>query len=751
MSDSAAPVAPGAASVVRKTTHDARDRIIGRYRFAVDRRLEGEVHAVAVRSTAPHGVIAGIDTSEVLEIPGVLAVVTGRDVTADESIHPYYGESRADQPVIALDRVRYVGEPVAILVADTRATAEEAAARVAVDIDPLPAVTDHDEAGLHGAPVLHDRWPDNECGRWTLRQGDAQRALSEAAFRHTATYHSPSANHAAMEPHCATAVWRPDGGLEVWSATQSVYPVRDGLAAIFGLSPARVRVRGDNLGGAFGGKLYLKLEGLAALAARKVRRPVRMELPREEEFVTSAKHAATVTITTGVDADGTIVARLVDIVWNAGAYALTTPRASRSGLIRSIGPYRIPNVLANSVARYTNTVPTGPFRGAMTGQVCWASESAIDEIAALVGIDPVEFRKRNVLRDGHTHATGEVMHDVHYEELLQAVVQGLESQQMARAPSEHKRRGRGVALLVKSTRAPSRSEATVVLNQSGEITVWCSAGEMGQGAAASMAELAASQLGVPPETVAVALADTESTPYDTTTSSSRTTFAVGLAVERACLDLCRQLQELSGRNAEGPVSAVAPADPAGILRQADLVELAGSGSYETAPEVGRLDENSQGRATDHWHQGAVAVDLEVDVETGRIDVLAAHGASYAGRVVSPERARHQTEGGMVFGLGPALMEEIRYDAGHPTATTLSDYQIPSILDVPRQMGSTIIESLDPGADPHGLGENTVPPTAPAIANAIAAATGLRIRDLPVTSEKVLRAIVAEGEKHCAGP
>lgn len=712
---------PGAPPQVHRPVGDAAERVRGTYRFAIDRRVEGTLHAATVRSTVPHGTIRGIDIADAMDVPGVVAVVDGGSLLRDPMIEPFHGETRADQPVLAIGKVRYVGEPIAVVVATTRAAAEEAASRVVADIEELPNVVDAERAGDPDAPLLHDAWPGNACGEWTLRHGTADEALRSAYYVHTATYRSATQNHAPMEPHSATAAWLPNGSLEVWTGTQSPYVVRRRLASIFNLPEDRVRVRGDALGGGFGSKLDLKLEGLVAVAARAAGAPVRLELRRDEVFVTAAKHAAAVTMSTGVDRDGLLVARVIDIVWNAGAYALSTPRASRTGMIRSPGPYRIPHVLARSVARYTNTVPTGPFRGAMTGQVCWAHESAMDEIAAHLGLDPVEIRRRNLLRDGDTFATGDTMHDMRYHDLLEAVADRLDSDRPA-APGTV--RGKGVAVVLKTTRTPSRSEAFVELGADGGVTVRTSSVEMGQGSARSLAELAAARLGLPAEEVAVSLPDTTWTPFDQTTSSSRTTFAMGLAVERAADDLCRQIKEL----------------PAGA-------ELVGHGVYETPPGAGELDpETSQGNASVHFHQGAVGVEVEVDVETGRITVCRAHGAVYAGRVVDELRAAKQAEGGLVFGLGQALMEEVRFDSGEPLDTDLSNYQIPSILDAPAITSSVL---SDPGTDaePHGIGESTVPPAAPAIANAVHAATGVRIRALPVTAEKVLRALrEAEGRE-----
>jgi CO/xanthine dehydrogenase Mo-binding subunit len=751
-------VPPGAAPRARRAVGDAVDRVRGTFPFAVDRRVEGTLHAKAVRSVVPHGRILGIDASEALDMPGVVAVIDGGHVADDPGISAWAGENRPDQPLLAIGKVRFVGEPVALVVAESRAIAEAAAARVYPDIEELPFVVDAELAGAPDAPQLHDDWPGNDSGSWTLVHGDAETAMRTAAHVHTATYTSPTQNHVALEPHVSTAVWLPDGSLEVWTGTQATYVVQARLAEVFGLRKEQVRVRGDSLGGGFGSKLDVKLEGLVALAARAVGAPVRMELRRDEVFMTAAKHAATVTMQTGLDADGLIVARIVDIVWNSGAYAMQTPRSSRTGMMRSPGPYRIPNVLARSVARYTNTVPTGPFRGAMTGQVCWAHESAADEIAAMLGVDPVEWRRKNLLRDGDTYASGDVLHDMYYVDLLDAVDEALKAEPPA-PPRPHRARGRGVAAVLKTTRTPTRSEAHVQVDTAGTVTVRTSAAEMGQGSAASLAELAAARLGVDPGAVQVSSPDTAWTPFDQPTSSSRTTFATGLAVERAADDLRACLTQVAARAWQVPVdrvvhrngAAVHPDEPGTRLPYDEIVAgsgesaLVGSGSYETGPGAGELDpETSQGNLSVHFHQGVVGVEVEVDTDTGRIEVLRAHGATYAGRLVDAERARKQTEGGMLFGLGQAVMEEVLFESGQLTNPNLSDYQIPSLLDAPRT-SSTVLSDPDPEGEPHGIGESTVPPMAPAVANAVYDAVGVRIRDLPITAERVLRALREEPE------
>jgi CO/xanthine dehydrogenase Mo-binding subunit len=684
---------------------------------------------------------------------GVLAVITGAD--AYDLLGPamFHGESRADQPVLALGRVRYAGEPVALVVADSREVAEQAVRDVDVEIDELPYVVDHDEAALPCAPQVHEEWPLNDSGSWKLVLGDAEAAMAGAAHVHTQTYRTPAVNHAALEPHVATAQWNGDV-LEVWTGTQAPYVVRNRLAGIFGLDPDEVRVRADNIGGGFGSKLDVRLEAMVALAARVVGKPVRMVLTRDEVFATASRHASTVTVTTGTDDEGNFLARIIDIVYNGGAYALTTPRAIRNGMIRSPGPYHIPNVLLHTVGRYTNTVPAGPFRGAMTGQVCWAGESELDELADQIGIDPYELRRRNVLRDGDLFATGEVMHEMKYVDLLDAAAEAIGWHAPLPPERDGIVHGRGVGLVIKSTRTPSRSEAKVVLNAEGELVIRSSSIEMGQGAHYTLTEMAARVLGVNPSDVAITVVDTDFTPFDTVTSSSRTTLAMGLAIEDAARKLRESVEEayheLTG--VPGPYShsdCVVEGDGGPSLSYHDLMlkcdqaELVGQGSYVTPEGYGVLDpETSQGLHTVSWHQGAVAVEVAVDTLTGKVSIVRAHGSSYAGRAIDAQRIRKQTEGGMIFGIGQALMEEVIYDGGELVNSNFSDYQLPSIRDMPVDITSTLLYDDDPSAPPHGVGENTVPPMAPAVANAIYAATGARVRELPLTAERVYRAITA---------
>lgn len=734
--------------VCHRPSDDARRRVQATMPFAVDRRVPGTLHAAVVRAQLPHARLAGIEVEEALAQPGVRGIVTARDLRSHPRVSSLaYGESRLDQPVLADGVVRYVGEPVAILVAETRAQARAAAQLVFLDEEELPYETDHLRAAEPAAPQLHEEYPGNDCGNWRLIHHDADRGLDEADRVYEHTYDTPAASHVPLEPHVATARWS-DGALEVWAGTQSPYNVQKRLASIFGLAPDAVRVRGDNLGGGFGSKTDARIEPLVAAAALVIGAPVRLELDREEVFKTLAKHAARVTITTGVRLDGTFTARKVSISYNAGAYANTTPRATRTGMLRSPGPYRIPHVAADVRGIYTNTVPTGPFRGAMTGQVCWAHESTADEIARDLGLDPLEVRRRNVLVEGDTYATGETMHDIRYLDLIDAIERELGPPGRPNSPDAA--RGVGYALVIKSTRTPSRSEARLRLELDGTVTLLTSSVDMGQGMHHALGNELARLLGVDLAQVQVSCADTAFTPFDTTTSSSRTSFCMGNAVGDAASRLRERLVD-HVRSMSGPDVTIAPGR-GGVTVGDELLPFASIaaaltepievlGSYDTPPGMGELDpETTQGVASVHWHQGAVGVEVEVDRRTGRVTIVRARGASYAGRVLDELRVQQQSEGGMVFGLGQALFEELHFDAGQLTNPNLSDYQIPSLLDLPADLSAVTLANPESGADVHGVGENTVPPMAPAVANAIHDAVGVRIRSLPITAERVLRAL-----------
>jgi CO/xanthine dehydrogenase Mo-binding subunit len=739
---------------------DSVARVTGTVDYVVNLRLPNMLFGKIVRSQSPHAKLLRLDTTNALRVPGVVAILTGEDLEENS----FYGAAIRDQCVVAVDRVRYVGEPIAAIAAETLEAAEEAAFLVDIEYEELPSVFDAEEAIQQGAPILHVNFPNNIFKHAKLRHGDMDAAFAEADEIFEDTFTSPVAQQASLEPHVAVAQW--DGErFTIWTAAQAPFTVRKALSEIFDLAPEAVRVIVPPVGGAYGGKGHIRIEPLVAAMARKTNgRPVKFVLSRAEEFVTVTKHAASITLKTGVKRDGAFTARQVTIYWNGGAYADVSPMLVPAGMVRSVGPYRIPAVHVDSYGIYTNLPPAGAYRGAMSSQTTWAYESQMDIIARKMGWDPFEFRMKNLLVSGEHFATGEEMHDVHFVECLNAAAKGLGLSPSPRfdyagAPpgtkgrGENTRRGRGYGVMMKSTLATSKSQARLKLADDGTVTLYTSTVEMGQGGHTTMAQITAETLGIPLSAIKIIGPDTALTPFDSTTSASRSTSSMGQAVIAACVSMKKKLFELSAPLLETPsdelrtengfvVANEASISFADVLGRNDLENLEESGEYSTS--LGIDPETGQGVATPHWHQGAGAAEVEVDTETGRVTILRYSAASFAGRVVNPRLAKLQNDGNVIFGLGPALMEEIVYDGGQATNPNLADYAIPSIRDLPTELISVCIESGE--GEMHGIGEMTLPPVAPAIANAIEDAVDVRIKDLPITPEKILRALWEKSER-----
>ena len=745
---------------------DAVDRVTGRVDYTINRELPGMLHARILRSTTPHARIVRVDASRAKELPSVAMVLTGEDLKARKDFSAYYGPVFRDQPVLAIDKVRYVGEPVAAVLAEDPDVATQALELIDVDYDHLPAVFDPLEALADGAPLVHDSPPalgatfsdlvihteanSNVCNQFKLRKGDVDRALTEADFVFEDTFRSPAVQHVPLETHACLA--QVGGGrVTVWSTTQTPHPVRAQLAEIFKLPVSAVRVIVPSLGGAYGAKSYTKIEPLTAILAYLARRPVRLHLRRDEEFVTITKHAVVITLKTGLKADGRIVARKSTCHFNTGAYADIGPRLIKNGGYATGGPHAIPNVWVDSYAVYTNLPPAGAFRGYGVSQAAWAYDTQLDMIAARMRMDPYELRMMNLLVDGDTVMTGEAVHDCHYRELLSCAAQGIEwdsDEQPQRVGNTV--RAKGLSCIIKSTVTPATSTASVKLNEDGSVNVLTSSVEMGQGLKTALAVLAAEKLDIGIERVHVSDVDTDVTPYDQQTTASRSTHAMGNAVMLAMDNVREQLLRLAADEFEvstddielrdGRAAVLGSPDRSAaygeLISRARLGNLLGSGTFKTA---GGLDpETGQGIGSVHWHQGAGAAEVEVDLETGRVRVLRYHAAVYAGRVINPVQAALQTEGSVAFGLGQALFEEMVYANGQLQNGNLGDYMIASVRDLP-EIAVSALEHLEAN-DIHGIGETSLPPVMPAVGNAIYRATGVRIQELPLTPEKVLRAL-----------
>jgi CO/xanthine dehydrogenase Mo-binding subunit len=747
---------------------DARARVTGRVDYTINHELPGMLHARVLRSIFPHARIRAIDTARAKNLPGVHLVLTGADLRDRKDIFPYFGPVFRDQGILAMDEARFVGDPVAAVVADNLDIAQAALDLIEVDYEELPAVFDPLEALADGAPLVHSEPPrsgatfadlvihtqasSNVCNYFKLRKGDVDAGFAEADFIFEDTFTSPAVQHVPLETHACVA--QADAGrITVWTGVQTPHHLRAQLAEIFHLPLSAVRVIVPTLGGSYGSKCYLSIEPLTAVLAYLTRRPVRLHLSREEEFVTITKHAAVITLKTGVRADGRIVARKSTCYFNTGAYADIGPRLIKNAGFATGGPHSIANVWVDSYAVYTNVPSAGAFRGYGVSQAAWAYDSQLDMIAERLGLDPFEVRRQNLLVDGQTYATGDVAEDCHFVDLLDAAAKGI-GWRSDEAPERHgaKVRAKGLSCVTKSTATPSTSTAIVKLNEDGSLSVLTSSVEMGQGLKTAMAIIAAERIGISIDRVSVSNVDTDVTPYDQQTSSSRSTYSMGTAVQAAMAEIRSQLLELGAQLLEADQTDLEIADgrvrvrgvPDRSLEVGEIVSsmrrgnLLGNGVY--LGEGGLDPETGQGIGSVHWHQAAGGAEVEVDLETGKVDVLRYHAAVYAGRIINPIQAELQTEGSVAFGLGQALFEEMVFDGGQLQNGNLGDYMIACIEDVP-PIGLSILEHPD-RTEIHGLGETSLPPVMAAVGNAVQRATGVRIQDLPITPEKVLRALFA---------
>lgn len=756
---------------------DGRERVTGQVEYVLNLEVPGMLYGKVLRSPYPHARIVHVDTSEAERLPGVVTVLKGSDIVDHPEVRARFGPVYRDQGIVAIDEVRFIGDPVVAIVALDEDTAEAALDLIEVEYEELPAVFDLEEAIGPDAPlvhetvmrreesfhdiILHPKDGTNICNQFRLRKGDVEVGFAESDLIFEDTFYTPAYQHVTLEPHVCVARVDQAKNVTVWSSTQTPYIVRSQLSETFKIPQSQVRIIVPTLGGGYGAKTYPKIEPLTAMLAWKAGRPVKVTLARAEDFVSITKHAAKIQMRTGVKRDGTIVVREVEAYWNAGAYADISPRLIKNGGYASPGPYRIPHVKVDSCAVYTNLPPAGAFRGYGVAQAAWAYESQMDMIAERLGMDPVELRMKNLIGEGDTFATGEVVHDPMFTRLTRESARWIGWDEPSESVDGTKRRGKGIACILKGTITPSTSTALVRMNPDGSCAILTSTVEMGQGSKTILAQIASEAFDVPLDQIQIVDPDTNITPYDLTTSSSRSTFSMGTAVTMAAEDVKEQLRQAASELLEaspadleivgGRVQVKGAPDRgmsfAEVISRARLGEVNGRGAFTT--EGGVDPETGQGVASVHWHQASAAVEVEVDIETGKVDICRLQSSLFTGRTMNPINAELQTEGNLFFGQGKALLEEMIFDSGQLVNGSLVDYMIPSFLDVPTDLGLALIEHDNPNGEVHGIGETALPPVAPAIGNAIYNAVGIRIQDLPITPEKVLKAlrkkVQAEGE------
>jgi CO/xanthine dehydrogenase Mo-binding subunit len=760
---------------------DGPAKIRGWAQYTGDLELPGMVYAKVLRSTHPHARLLRVDISKAEKFPGVVAILTRDDLKGRNA---YFGPVVKDQGIVAMDGVRYVGDVIAAVAAEERDIAEEALELIEVEYESLPAVFDPAEAMKPDAPILHGESKRSETrldkdsyrfgsntnvlSTYHVEEGDVGVGFSESDEIFEDVYSSPKIQHAHIEPHAALAYWEPSGKLVVYTSTQNPSAIRAQLAELFDLPQSKVRVIVPFVGGGYGGKVHPRIEPLTAVLARKAHRPVQWVLTREEVFLTAHCHAAVVKIKTGVKKDGTIVARQVEGVYDTGAYAITGPSTSKNGGEVSGGPYRIKHQDLRTYCVYTNTPPTGPYRGFGVPQVCWAYESQMDDIARRLGIDPLELRLKNMVQEGDVFVTGDKLISVGLSNCLKRAAEAVgwkgTAEQAPRALSG-KVRGKGLAVMIKTTMTPSNSSALVRLNADGSAVLLTSSVEIGQGTQTSLAQIVAEELGLPVERVSVTFPDTDVTPFDQSTSSSRTIFTMGSAARQAAYQVRQQLLEIGARVLEADIDDLqvvegflevkgVPEKRRSIpqLFQAKYGAAVGNmvGSYDKQTTGGLDPSTGKGKGSAFFFMSACAAEVEIDTETGKVAVQQVVSVVDAGKAINPQQCHLQNEGSMIMSLGSALFEEMVFDNGQPINSTFLEYMPPSMEDHPRQFQSLLVETPHPegpfGAK--GVGEAGLGPVEPAIGNAVANALGgIRFKNLPLRPDRILsgvRAVKGDG-------
>ncbi len=765
--------APGSGQVKRSVRRlESKAKVDGSAEYIYNLSLPGMLYGKIARSSIPHGKILSIDATAALAVEGVHAVITGEDIRRLIP-DPYYGPAFHDQPILALDKVRYAGEPVAVVLAADPHVAEEAADLIAVEYDPLEPVFDEVAAAKADAPIIHDTlkpaatFPDlkylrgrsgtNVALSARVRRGDLEKGFegSDHIFEHT--FRNGKVSHAPLEPFVTLAEMNGPDGLTIHTASQSPSFVRSEVSRLLGWPENRVRVRTAFLGGGFGGKLYIKLEALVAACTLLVRKPVRIALTMEEQFYTITKHGATVRLKTGVKKDGRIVAREVETWWNGGAYADIGPRVAQKSGLTSAGPYDIENIAIDSHAIYTNEPPAGALRGFGVSQVVWAYESQADIIARALKIDPLEFRRRNILREGRPHATGMLMTDVDIDAILDRLAQRMEWDRPFDHGSETIRRGRGIAIGIKACVAPTTSVAMVNIYGDGSCGICCSTVDMGQGSDTAMAQIAAEILGISAEAIRVIHPDTDVTPYDMATLGSRSTYHMGNAVRHAAEDARAQLLRIAATALQTDIDELECQDGAVMTRSGGRMtfrevmvarfamqagNIIGVGSFIPPYEKPDHDTGQSRQITPFWMLGGAGAEIEVDTETGRIRVTKLVNVGDAGSAINPDIVERQLIGAGTMQFGFTIFEEMIINEGQVVNASFADYKIPGMLDLPHDLTGELVEV------PHrhgpfgakGIGETGMFCVSPAIGNALYDAIEVRVMEMPLTPERVLRAL-----------
>ena len=725
---------------------DGVERVTGKARYAADVLIPGTLFGATLKSPHAHARIVRIDTAAARRLPGVHAVITGQDVR-DAGL---WGRMVKDVPVIAVDRVRFIGERVAAVAAADEDIAQQALDLIEVEYEELPAVFDPEEAMLEDAPLLH---PDfntykgfrpleklsNVHRATRLERGDVDQGFAEADLVFENTFVTQRRSQGYLEPQAVLVDVREDR-VHVWLCSKVPYSTRESLATSANLPEDRFLFHHVYIGGDFGGKGNSRNTPVCYYLAKATGRPVKMIADYLEEFGAGNPQHHTIThLKTGVKKDGTIVAHTVKYVVNSGAYAAFKPMGGIGGANQAAGPYRIPNCVIESAFVYTNNVPGGFMRAPGEPQGVFAIESHLDDIARKIGVDPLELRLKNLIVESDETAFGETLEHVRARETLQAA---------ADAGGYHKPKpanvGRGLAIGDRAT-GGGEGTAEITLRPDGSVVVGTPIFDQGTGTYTTMVQVAAEELQVDPAGVEVEIWDSDGVPFDSGVAGSRSTRVQSIATYEAAQEAKQELLALAARHLGWPQDKLVFS--AGEVRRTDLEEAIRwqdllARSNETVTRRAHVNTTMRSHITSFAAQCA---EVEVDPETGEVKLLSFTTAHDVGTIVNPIGHQGQINGSVVTGIGYALTEELKVEDGRVTTLSFGDYKLPTIRDIP-PLQTVLLESQI-GEGPYnirGIGESPVTPVAPAIANAVADACGARVRDLPVTAEKVYRALREKG-------
>jgi len=732
------------------------EKTTGTAEYTVDMKLPGMLYAKILRSPHAHANIKSIDTSKALAHPGVKAVVTHKECRILYTVT--HGSARE----YGLDtKVRYYGDKVAAVAAVSEKAAEEALELIDVDYEVLPAVFDVEKAMEPNAPVVHPERDDcdgNILDVSVQEWGDVGEGFMKSDIVIEKRFTTQRVCHCAMEPHAMLASWDGDGNLTMWSSEQTAYMIRDSLAEALEMPRSKVRVIvPPYVGGGFGGKYESSEKIVLAVLARKAGRPVMLRLSREEVFHTTRTRSPCIFETkTGVMKDGTLVARYIKAIVDIGSYAWGAIISSRAASYMTL-TYKCPHIKYEGYGVFTNTPPSGAMRGYTSTPIHYAMEAELDEIADTLGVDPSEFRLKNQLHVGDIIPVNGL--PVSSSGLRECILRGREAigwenrQKTKGVEGGAKKRGIGMACYSHYSpmlRSHERSVGNAVLkvNVDGSFHLLLGVPDIGQGLRTIMAQIAAEALGGRLDEIDVTLADTAVTPWGTTTAASRSTMETGGAVKMASEDMKNRLLELAS-NTLGVPSEDLEAVDSRVICVSNPDESMSFSELLNHPDVFHTGDNvivtkaTYNVPTFIPPYGAAFADVEVDTETGMVDVLRMVAASDIGRAIHPESVKGQLEGGIQMGIGYALTEELKLDpeTGAPLNNNFLDYKLLRSLDMP-EMEVILVEPVDPNSvyGVKGIGEMAVIPMAPAVRNAVYNATGAVVRDLPITMERLLKAL-----------